>query len=469
VRRALGIFAALALVALLVVAAPALSVRPYRPKPVDFEMGAPRAAVSIAGLRTVTLRSPKRFDLVGFRWRGATEPSIRIRTRKDGEGWSRWMEVPSHSDDAPDLGSPERARASVSAPVWTGRADWVQYRLKGRTPGLRLHFVNVSGTTTALDRLRTGIRKTANRAALAVLAPSVAHAQGAQPAIVPREQWGAENCVPRRSPEYGEVKVAFVHHTVSTNDYLPEDGPAAVLAICRYHRNSNGWNDVGYNFLVDRYGTIYEGRAGGIDRAVVGAQAQGYNSQSSGIAVIGTHTAVPLEEATIASIAALIRWKLPLHAQPTAGEVILTSAGGSSNRYPSGTEVTFQRVSGHRDGDSTSCPGEAAYAQLPALRDRVGNVTPRRPRTKIAASAAPTLVAYSGPVRLSGALKLITGDPVGGAPVEIQEFTSGIWKTVSSTTSRADGSFEATLAPTVREILRAPSARRAARRPDRRR
>ena len=129
-----------------------------------------------------------------------------------------------------------------------------------------------------------------------------------------------------------------------------------MLAICRYHRNSNGWNDIGYNFVVDRYGTIYEGRAGGLDQAVIGAQAQGYNAQSTGIATLGTHSSVPLTAETMASIASIIRWKLPLHAQPTTGEVLITSAGGSSNRYPSGTEVTFQRVSGHRDADSTSCP-----------------------------------------------------------------------------------------------------------------
>ena len=76
-----------------------------------------------------------------------------------------------------------------------------------------------------------------------------------------------------------------MHHTVTTNDYGPEDSAGIVLGIARYHRDSNGWNDLGYNFLVDKYGQVFEGRAGGIDAPVIGAQAQGYNSVSTGIAV----------------------------------------------------------------------------------------------------------------------------------------------------------------------------------------
>ena len=73
-----------------------------------------------------------------------------------------------------------------------------------------------------------------------------------------------------------------MHHTVNANDYGPEDSAAIVLGIARYHRDHNGWNDIGYNFLVDQYGQIFEGRAGGIDLAIVGAQAQGFNSVSTG-------------------------------------------------------------------------------------------------------------------------------------------------------------------------------------------
>ena len=125
---------------------------------------------------------------------------------------------------------------------------------------------------------------TARRAACRAAPRAAAREAGppggaAPPPIIPRSEWGGDSVPPRAGPLYGEVQIAFVHHTVTANDYAPEDSAAIVLGIARYHRNTNGWNDIGYNFLVDQYGQIFEGRAGGIDQAIVGAQAQGWNSR----------------------------------------------------------------------------------------------------------------------------------------------------------------------------------------------
>ena len=128
--------------------------------------------------------------------------------------------------------------------------------------------------------------------------------------MVSRAAWGADKCRPRAKPSYGTVRAAYVHHTVSLNDYTPEEAPGIVLAICRYHRNSNGWNDIGYQALVDKYGVLYEGRAGGLDKPVLGAHAQGYNAQATGIASIGDNTAVGLSDTALDSLADYIRWKL---------------------------------------------------------------------------------------------------------------------------------------------------------------
>ncbi|MFL5839860.1 MAG: N-acetylmuramoyl-L-alanine amidase, partial [Thermoleophilaceae bacterium] len=195
---------------------------------------------------------------------------------------------------------------------------------------------------------------------------------------------------------------------------------------------------------VDKFGTLWEGRAGGMDQAVVGAQAQGYNSHTTGIADIGTHQDLPETSAALDAMARLIRWKLPLHGAPTQGTVTLTSGGGSLNRYPSGTAVTMDRISGHRDGDNTACPGNALYAQLPDLRGRVGNVQPEQPlqaRTRLDVSLTPGAVVYPAQATLSGALRQINGDPVVGAPLDVQAFGTSGWRTAWRATSGDDGGF----------------------------
>jgi hypothetical protein len=446
--------------------APALSLRPYVPRAVDFELRSrlPTSALASASggavaLRSKVLRAPKRFNLVGLRWHGARDAAVRVRARRAGGKWTRWIRLAADPHDSPDRTSREWKRGwSFSDPLWVGEADEVQYRFASarRPRDVTLHFVNAKGTATALDRIETRLRRVAHGAvgAVASLFGGRAEAQltKAQPAMVSREAWGAAQCPPRAKPEYGAVKLAFVHHTVTANTYAPEDAPSIVLAICRYHRNSNGWNDIGYQFLVDRYGQIFEGRAGGIDRAVVGAQAQGYNSQSTGIANLGTFSTQGQTAQGLAALARLLSWKLAVHGVPPTGTVVLRSGGGSLNRYPAGVNVRLERISGHRDGDATACPGDGLYAQLPTLREMV-SPDPRAPASA-ELTAARTHIAYGRKARLAGALRAGDGSPLFGRPIQIQSLGAGV-RTLATVTTRGDGSFSKNLKLAFNRTLQA--------------
>ena len=152
---------------------------------------------------------------------------------------------------------------------------------------------------------------------------------------------------PRRARVRAGIRFASVHHTAGTNDYSPAQAAAIMRGIQIYHVKSNGWNDIGYNFLVDRYGTVYEGRYGGIDRNVVGAHARGFNTGSVGVAVIGTFADAAIPAAAEASLEKLLAWRLDLaHVDPLSS---LTVVSGGSERYPAGMPVVLRAVSGHRD------------------------------------------------------------------------------------------------------------------------
>jgi hypothetical protein len=410
--------AAVLLCALLVLPA-AASARPAGP--FDFELAAPSpggARAAGAGM----LATPRRFNLVGLRWQGRARTTVALRVRRPGRGWSAWARLGAHAGGSSD-------------PLWVGSADAVQYRLGRPVRGLRLHFVNV-----ASERRRARARA----------------AQEPQPEMVSRADWGADKCPPRAAPEYGSVRAVHVHHTVSLNDYSPEEGPAIVLAICRFHRNSNGWNDIGYHALVDKYGVLYEGRAGGLDQAVIGAQAQGFNAQTAGIASIADHTDVAATPETLDALARFIRWKLQVHGRPLSGPVTLTSAGGPASRYPAGARVTVQRVLGHRDTGRTACPGELLYGQLEELRALVAigvaGVPSFAPR--LSATLADFSVDYGDTVPVTGLLSGPDGGPLVGESVEVQANSDGYWKAAALTTTAADGSFATELRPRKRMYVR---------------
>jgi hypothetical protein len=392
------------------------------------------------GRRLDPIAVPGGFDLAGLRWRGAGHPRVELRARRAGGRWTPWLPAGHSHDHGPD----RVAAPTGTDPVWFGRSTEVEVRVDRPLDGLELHVVRADG------RARPLASAAARRRQLPAGAPP----------IILREEWGGDTLRTKGKPAYGTVEMAFVHHTVNANDYGPEDSAGIVLAMARYHISSNGWNDLGYNFVVDRYGQIFEGRAGGIDQAVIGAQAQGYNAVSTGVANIGTFEDVGQTNEALNAMARLIAWKLALHGAPVTGTVTVTSAGGAANKHPAGRPVTFERISGHRDGDKTSCPGAALYAQLPELRRRAArhDVPVGQPAAvggELTVAAAATKVVAEAPVEISGTLLASDGTPRAGEEVAIQRKGPKRWKTLATATTDDAGAYRAAVALPASSQLRA--------------
>lgn len=196
-----------------------------------------------------------------------------------------------------------------------------------------------------------------------------------RPSITSRAGWGADESISPEEPGYlpGEkVKAVVVHHTAESNDYTCAQGPAVVRGIYAYHVKQLGWKDLGYNFLVDKCGIVYEGRKGGVDRPVMGAHAYGFNSETTGISVLGTYTSTAPSAAAMTSVARIAAWKLGQYGVDPTGTATLT-AGDSGRSYSgktwaTGARLTLPVIHGHRDGYNTQCPGDAFYNKLATVR-----------------------------------------------------------------------------------------------------
>ncbi|MCC4318127.1 peptidoglycan recognition protein family protein [Streptomyces malaysiensis] len=188
-----------------------------------------------------------------------------------------------------------------------------------------------------------------------------------RPRIVTRAGWGADEKIRETGHVYSKtVKVAFIHHTVTGNKYSCSEAPSLLRSIYRYHVKSLGWRDYGYNFTIDKCGNIYEGRSGGVAKAVRGAHTLGFNTDSMGVAVLGTFSTRKPPAKAVTAIAKLTAWKLGLFKRNPRGTTHLVSGGG--NKYKRGTSVKLDMIAGHRDGFATECPGERLHEKLGSVR-----------------------------------------------------------------------------------------------------
>ncbi|MFJ6660551.1 peptidoglycan recognition protein [Streptomyces sp. NPDC091377] len=232
---------------------------------------------------------------------------------------------------------------------------------------------------TVLALFAVGVERDGGGQAVREVAARPAARIAPRPDILPRSAWLGPGAVPARAaPRYDDKVVAvFVHHTDSPNGYDCADSPRIIRSLSAGQTGGRDWDDIGYNFLVDRCGTIYEGRAGGVDRPVTGAHTQGFNHRTAGIAAIGTFTAgAEVPRAMTDAIAAVAAWKLSLGNTDPRTHVRLVSSN-SRSRYTAGTPVLLPALAGHNDGYMTTCPGAALTAHLPQIRQTAARLQGR--------------------------------------------------------------------------------------------
>ena len=327
--------------------------------------------------------------VVGVSWpRGAVSAhgQFQIRTLS-GSTWSQWQSLDV------ETGGPDPAEAAAaSAPggtspyIVTGAS---KYEVRSLTTDAT---VPAAATVQAVD-------PGTSSADSVQPAPGAASAATAKPAIYTRAQWGANEGLRRAGPSYGTIQVGFVHHTDSANNYSSASVPAMIRGMYAYHVQTLGWSDIGYNFLVDRFGRIWEGRYGGMDKPVVGAQTLNYNAVSMGVSAIGQYDVAAVPQAMTNAFKAVFAWKFDLVRIPATGTGPVVAYGKH-----------LQRVSGHRDAYSTACPGRYLYAKLPEIRSGAAAI--------MAASAT------SVPSPVTGSLGVFSpGDFSGDGKADILDIT----------------------------------------------
>ena len=362
--------------------------------------------VPLHGERTLA-SAPPHFDMVGLHWQGAG--SVDFRTRSLSGRWSAWQPAAPEAEDLPDSAhGPWR----LGNPYWVGASDGIAYRLRGHVARLRAYFIRSTEERIPLRRVSmTG-----------------------SPPIIARPAWGANEAIRRAPPVYARsVQFAVVHHTAGTNSYTAAQSAAIVRGIEVYHVKGNGWNDIGYNFLVDKYGQVFEGRYGGVDKNVVGAHAEGFNTGSTGVALIGTYQSAGPTAAEKTALVNLLAWRLDLaHVDPLS---TVTYASGGDPRFPAGTPVFLRAVSGHRDTGFTTCPGSVVYAQLGALARQAA-------QTGLPKLYAPTVQGQlGGLVRFQGRLSSVLP-----WTVTVSDSSGAVVATGSGTSDAIDWTWDASTA-----------------------
>jgi uncharacterized protein with LGFP repeats len=316
------------------------------------------------------------FSMVALTAEDFSGTSARIRAKKSDGSWGPWYEAEALDGVGLD------PAAKGTEPVFVGRTTTVQIAVT-RPPGAPTTGAPpASHDRTDLGYVPANVEQPFKQNINAVLIsppqapadtlprPSAVIQPGMPPNIISRAQWGADESIRCPNPQYDNgIRAGVVHHTAGSNDYAPEDSAGIIRSIYEYHTRTLGWCDIAYNALVDKYGQVFEGRAGGMDKPVEGSHTGGFNRNTWGVAMMGNFDLVPPTPIQMNNTGRLLGWRLGLDHVDPKGTVVLASDGSSFSKFPLGAAPTLSTIFTHRDVGNTDCPGNAAYAVMDQIRD----------------------------------------------------------------------------------------------------
>ncbi|AZG46874.1 peptidoglycan recognition protein family protein [Gordonia insulae] len=379
------------------------------------DTGKPEAAPRMADGRPVGaavkhLVRDTPLKMVAFTWDQAVDASMLLRAKKKDGNWGEWIEL-----EPVDSGRPvTREHPMGTEPVWVGDATEVQVAMTD--DGLAIPAAEPQGgglaelgIGTASTVIKTLLTTAMSAVKATLISPESLLSLGSSlltpllggPSVVARAQWGADESVRCSQPTYSPTtRAAIVHHTAGSNDYTPEQSAEIVRGIYAYHARTLNWCDIGYHVLVDKYGQIFEGAFGGLDRNVEGTHTGGFNKSTVGVSMIGNLDQVAPTTPMVSAVARFLRWRLGKAGVNPASVSQLTAEPFSDSKFPAGAMTSLPTISGHRDYNNTSCPGELGYAALAPIRAMVGGAAPSEPPP---ASPAPPAPAPAAPAPVAAA------------------------------------------------------------------
>jgi uncharacterized protein with LGFP repeats len=337
-----------------------------------------RPLIGLGGGVTVReVSQPAPFSMVALTGGDLTGTSARVRARRADGTWGPWHDTETLSDNGASTG------LHGTDPVFVGKTTTVQIAVT-RPAGAPVTSAPPLTAPASRDlgyRPATVEQPLAQNISAILISPPQAPADtqwtppdavlapGQPPNIISRAQWGADESIRCGNTLYdNSIRAAVVHHTAESNDYEPQDSAAIVRSIYAYHTTTLGWCDIAYNALVDKYGQVFEGRAGGLRRAVEGSHTGGFNRDTWGVAMIGNFDDAPPTPIQLRTLGRLLGWRLGIDHVDPRGTVTLTSAGGPNTNFPAGAVPTLPTIFSHRDVGATDCPGNVAYALMDEIR-----------------------------------------------------------------------------------------------------